>query len=314
VSEPTFSVILPAYNAERTVASSIRSVLAQTRGDFELVIVDDGSTDGTAAVIEPFLADRRLRLVRQENRGLARARNAGIEVARGRYVSFIDSDDLYLPSYLEAYGGALDADPQAAFAYGDSWALEDDTRRIRRKSTFSSLRPPVPPPSDLRAFMLELLERNFISVMATTRRSVLVELGGHNPSFRQVEDYELWLRVVARGYRPVHVPGLHSIVRDRPDSLKKSHARMYESLSEAYRLVAEDYPDVPADLRAIARARMESAARQAARARDGGRRVRAQARARAHAVRVKGLLLRRWRYHDPPPAEIAAAFPDLSSV
>jgi GT2 family glycosyltransferase len=311
---PRFSVIVPAFQAERTLASSLRSVLQQTCGDFELIVVDDGSTDGTAAVAEAFLEDPRVRLLRQENRGLAGARNAGIAAARGRYVSFLDSDDLYLPTYLEAYGAALEAEPRAAFAYGDSWALEDGTGKLRRRTAFARMRPPVPPPVDRLEFMRALLERNFICVMATVRTDVLQAAGGHNPGFRQAEDYELWLRLLALGHTPVHVPGLHSIVRDRAGSLKKSESPMLESLAEVYRLVAEEYPDVPDDIRAAARHRRDATLRRAASA--GQRRpalhgVRA---ARRVAGRAKRRFLARTHYLDPPPDEVAAAFPDLAAL
>src|SRR4051812_28108863 len=106
--EPTFSVAIPAYNAAATIAPALRSVLAQTRGDFEAIVVDDGSTDATAEAVGPFLEDGRITLVQQENRGLSGARNTALASARGRYVSLLDSDDLWLPHYLERMGEALD--------------------------------------------------------------------------------------------------------------------------------------------------------------------------------------------------------------
>ncbi|MHC4818252.1 MAG: glycosyltransferase family 2 protein [Planctomycetota bacterium] len=111
---PRVTVILPTFNRRELVTEAIESVRRQTYGDFELVVVDDGSTDGTAETIrERFGDEARLRLVRQENRGVSDARNRGIELSRGELIGFLDSDDLYLPRNLEAQVAALDARPDA---------------------------------------------------------------------------------------------------------------------------------------------------------------------------------------------------------
>ncbi len=101
LSVPAVSIIVPAYNAEKHVAGSIKSVLGQTFHDFELIIVDDGSTDGTADIVKSYLYDRRIAYFYQSHGGPSRARNTGIKKARGKYVSFLDSDDLWLSEKLE---------------------------------------------------------------------------------------------------------------------------------------------------------------------------------------------------------------------
>ena len=90
---------MPAYNRETYIRESIDSVLAQSFTDFELIVVDDGSTDATAAIVESY-TDRRIRLIRQSNRGVSVARNTGLEAARGQFITFLDSDDLYYPDFL----------------------------------------------------------------------------------------------------------------------------------------------------------------------------------------------------------------------
>ena len=96
---PFFSVVIPVYNRALLLAEALRSVLAQTDQDFEIIVVDDGSTDNPARTVEE-LADPRIVFVRQENRGGGAARNAGIDKARGRFIAFLDSDDCFFPHHL----------------------------------------------------------------------------------------------------------------------------------------------------------------------------------------------------------------------
>lgn len=96
-----FSVVIPLYNKERYIDATLQSVVAQTWQDYEVLLVDDGSTDGSLSLVEPFLRDSRFRLIRQTNAGVSVARNTGINQARGEYVCFLDADDLWLPEYLQ---------------------------------------------------------------------------------------------------------------------------------------------------------------------------------------------------------------------
>lgn len=102
MATPTVSVIMPVYNAHLYVAKAIESVLQQTYQDFELILVDDGATDGSGEICEKYAAqDDRIVLIHEENSGICKARNTGLKHAQGTYIAFCDHDDLYMPQYLE---------------------------------------------------------------------------------------------------------------------------------------------------------------------------------------------------------------------
>jgi glycosyltransferase involved in cell wall biosynthesis len=308
VTAPTFTVVLPVYNGERTVADAIRSVVGQTRADFELIVVNDGSTDGTAQRVRELEQDSRIIVVHQENRGLAATRNAGIERARGRYVSFLDDDDLFLPGYLEAMGRALDETPGAAFADCPHWRLDDDTGRFRPPIRSGPL---VLPTEPLELFRL-LLEKNIVSARATVRRSVLEDVGSFNPALRAAEDYELWLRLAARGHYGVHVPESFVVSRLRDESLSANERLMVEHVHRVLRLVVEEY-DIPDDIREMADARRRRVEAHLA-ALTGERPLAAMVlRVRRRLGRARRAIFGRKGAWGPPPRDIAEALPYLVS-
>jgi glycosyltransferase involved in cell wall biosynthesis len=184
-----FSVVIPSYNRADLVAQSVQSVLDQTLGDVETIVVDDGSTDATAAALVPF--GSRITVIRQENTGLAGARNAGWRASRGEFVGFLDSDDLWQPRLCEAVRRLFDERPEAdAVALAERTidaagriADEVETKRtpgpwftpeglIGRDTCVGSGRPPV------------------------VRRHVLERSGGFDESFRNYAvDSEMWIRL-----------------------------------------------------------------------------------------------------------------------
>jgi glycosyltransferase involved in cell wall biosynthesis len=250
-----FSVVIPAFNAADTIVSAIRSVLRQSAQEFEIVVVDDGSSDGTAERAAEVSGDSRLRVLRQQNRGPSAARNAGIEAANGRFVSFLDADDLWLPDYLATMGAALNAVDEAGFAFTDAWLLDARTHRIRRATAMHYMRP-VDPPDDPRALHLLLLDRNFVFTGVTARRSALVDVGGFDETLWIGEDWDLWLRLARHGYRAVRVPGVLAIYRASPSSLSRDTARMVRSTCEIYRRLAGD-TDLDEERRAFAARKLE---------------------------------------------------------
>ena len=307
-----FTVVTAAYNARATVGSAIRSVLAQTRGDLELIVVDDGSTDGTAEVVRSF-ADERVRLLERPHGGAAVARAAGIEAGNAPLVSLLDADDLWLPSYLETMGAALDADPGASFAYTDAWYLDDRTRHVRRASAMHYQRPPEPPPATAPELFAALLERNFIYNAVTLRRSAVDAVGPPDARLRASIDWEWWLRLSAHGHRAVRVPGRLAIYRRPPTSITLDLARVAAGQRDLLRIVASEY-SVPDATRTALRARADRLDRDLA-ALEGRRRVAGALKALRHRAAVaKTRLLHRRRFHAEPPREIREAFGDLSGV
>jgi len=241
VSAPKFTVVMPAHNERETVASAIRSVLQQTRQDFELIVVDDGSVDDTRRHVEAFAGDARVRLIAQAQSGPAAARNAAIRAGIGELVSMLDADDLWLPTYLERMDHALHHDPQAGFAYTNAWVLDDPPGRIRRKPALWTQ--PEAPLETARELMLRLARRNFVYTATTVRRSVLDEVGLFDERFRNGEDYELWLRIASAGYRAAQADGMLAVHREHPQSLTSRSDEAMARAIELHAAIAHTHDD-----------------------------------------------------------------------
>ncbi len=308
-----FTVVMAAYDTHQTVGSAIRSVIAQTRGAWELLVVDDGSSDGTCDVVETF-TDPRVRLLRRSHGGAAAARAAGIAAGAAPLVSLIDSDDLWMPGYLEAMAAALDADPAASFAYTDAWYLDERTRRIRRDSAMAYQRPPEVAPADAAALFDALLERNFVYNAVTLRRSAIDAVGPPDERLRASIDWEWWLRLAAHGHRAVRVPGRLAVYRPRPRSIISDAPRVFAGQRDMLRIAADEYPGLSEARRSALRAR--AARLDTARAAAEGSRPLAGALARARhlAATAKTRLLHRRRFHREPPPEVRSAFGDLREI
>jgi glycosyltransferase involved in cell wall biosynthesis len=297
-----FSVVMPAYNTEQTIGDAIESVLTQTRPDFELIVVDDGSTDDTRDRVERYLQDHRVRIISQANSGQASARNAAIAVAAGKYVSLLDSDDLYLPQYLELMASRLDDDPAAAVAYTDAWVLDDAMRRVARTTAATPWHPPVAPQTAAE-FLHALLELgNFVFVGAMIRRDALARVGPFRLGVEGSEDYELWLRLAAHGYRFVRLAQPLAIYRRRPGQWTADRGAITRSASEVFRIVADEYK-IPDDVRDLARQRLPL--------------TRFPARQPRRVPRLLqppyAALSRLRHFYVIPPKEVRRAFPSLRS-
>lgn len=186
--KPRVSIVLPVYNAERTLAATLESVWAQTFGDFELLIVNDGSTDGTGALLTG-QSDPRLQVIEGRHGGASASRNRGVAQARGEFVAFLDGDDLWTADKLARQVAALAATPDAALAYSWTDLIDESGRVIQRGSHVVA---------NGRVYPL-LASRNFLDCGSTplVRRPALIEAGPFDESLQGGEDWDLWLRLAA---------------------------------------------------------------------------------------------------------------------
>lgn len=183
------SVIVLTYNRAHMVTETIDSVLNQTFKDFELIVVDNESTDNTEEVIKSF-TDERIRYFKHQNNGLIGVnRNYGISKANGEYIAFCDDDDLWMPEKLERQVKLLDLDKELGLVYSDSYIM-DENGNLERHSLRSSSRL-------LRGNVFDkLFQSNFIPMLTVMiRREVLSKVGGFEPKYIIALDYDLWLRI-----------------------------------------------------------------------------------------------------------------------
>jgi glycosyltransferase involved in cell wall biosynthesis len=287
------SVITPVHDRERLLPVAVDSVLAQDYPSLEHIVVDDGSTDGTAAAAARY--GDRIRYVRQENAGPSAARNRALSMARGEYVAFLDSDDAWRPGRLARQIPMLDANPRAGLLYAaidyvDADGNPSPVRKSRRGT-----------PS---GFILPTLVRHNVMETSTVivRRALVEEAGGFDPRFRWNEDLDLWLKVCLR-HEALYDPVPSVLQRRHPGQLIADHVRLGEALVEVLEgnleRLRRDAPEfVPVAARALAEVRLRRAGR---RFREG-RREEAEAevaaalrawprcRAKAALVRLRGRL------------------------
>jgi len=186
---PRASVLMSVFNGAEFLAASLDSVLAQTFGDFEFIIIDDGSTDRSAEIVAGY-SDPRIVLIRQENRGIAAALNRGLELARGEYIARQDADDISLPERFAREVRFLDTHPDVAVLGTGAMLIDSDGRPFSRFMPFTRHEQIV---KELLRGVCLLMHG---SVMI--RREAILEVGGYRRIFSHAQDVELWLRMSAR--------------------------------------------------------------------------------------------------------------------
>lgn len=231
---PLVSVVIPCYNQAHFLGEAIESVVNQAYRRFEIIVVDDGSLDHTAEIVGRFPG---VRYIRQENQGLASARNSGIQVSRGQHLVFLDADDRLLPIALDAGLDCFATHPECAFVSG---------AHIRISHEGSPLGKPTIPRVDGHHY-LAMLHKNYIKMHATVmyRRDVLLSVNGFDTSLAACEDYDLFLRIT-RNY-PVYCHN-HVVAEYRLHDTSMSHNAAV-MLRTALTALGAQWPYVKSDRR-----------------------------------------------------------------
>lgn len=233
-STPSVSVVIPAYNVAPFIPETLNSVFAQTFTDFEVILVDDGSADGEELVRALGPYRDRVRYVRQENLGAGAARNRGIQEARGEFIAFLDSDDLWMPKYLEKQVRFL-REGGHDLAYADALLFGDSP--IAGK-TYMQTAPSVGPVTFLS---LVRNESNLLTSGVVVRRSKLVEVGLFNESLRNGQDFELWARLARHGARLAYQRKVLLRYRCREGSLSGDVMNRIAREMRVFRYIADNY-------------------------------------------------------------------------
>jgi glycosyltransferase involved in cell wall biosynthesis len=217
---PLVTFVIPAYDAAATVGAAISSALCQTHRNVEVVVVDDGSSDGTAEVVRGY-TDPRVRLVGgRVNAGLSAARNRGMREARGELIAFLDADDYLMPSHLAACLPLLDR-PRTIVTANAFWMYAGGIRWRRRRNPAR-----LPAPARQRA---TLLQSNWVSVMSVFPRTLLAEIGGFDEDLRSAEDWDFWLRAVFVGWTVVHQPAPLALFNRSQLTMSSARDRVHEA-------------------------------------------------------------------------------------
>jgi glycosyltransferase involved in cell wall biosynthesis len=236
---PTVSIIMPCFNAAAHLPASVGSVLAQTYSEWELIAVDDGSEDDTLDWLQA-QTDPRIRPQNQPNRGVSTARNAGLALAQGRYIAFLDADDTWAPTFLDKMVAALDARPDAVLAYcgwqnlglpsgrGEPFVPPDYESPAKEETFFAGCRWPIH--------------------AALVRREAVLSAGGFDPDLKNAEDYALWLRVATSApiVRVPEVLAFYHFHGDAQASSNKARAALHHL--HAQQRYLEQHPEFMASL------------------------------------------------------------------
>ena len=227
------SVIIPAYNQGCYLDKAVQSVLGQTYPNFEIIIVDDGSTDNTASIGCSYNAPH-IHYVRQENQGLPAARNTGLRYAQGEFVSYLDSDDLFLPDKLKLLMEAFEVRPDLGFVAGQAIPINETDQPLGKM--YDS---PVPQPLE------ELLLGNPLHVGSVlVRRAWQDRAGEFDTSLRSYEDWDMWLRLALLGCQMGWVAQPVSLYRFHPAQMTRLGSQMTHATFAVLEKVFRS-PDLP---------------------------------------------------------------------
>jgi glycosyltransferase involved in cell wall biosynthesis len=220
----TVDVIIPAFNASKYLPAALESVGSQTFEDWQIVLVDDGSTDNTAEVVAPFI-DRfgpKLRYIRQENHGMSAARNTAIRASTSEFIALLDADDVWIPSRLAESVQAFAAQPRAGIAYGLITYMDQEGRPL---GTFEGN---VGHAEGRIAPYIYMRKVELPCVTVTIRRACIDEVGLFDETMRSTEDRDLWLRIALR-HEVAFIPKVLAYYRTSPGSVSTNAQRMLQA-------------------------------------------------------------------------------------
>lgn len=247
--KPKVSVVIPAFNAQETIAETIYSLFWQSFQDFEIIVVDDGSTDKTAKIVKSLQTCSPLPLFYffQKNKGPAAARNRGFSRAKGKYLIWVDADDIWLPQRLENLVSFLDKNSNIDLVTSDAYLWYPPAEI---KSTYYST---YPFPKELS--FGNLLQKNFVFTSTLMRRSVWSETGGLNEarSIIGAEDYEFWLRVFKKGFKLAILKEPLMFYRVNPQGLSAKKMKIVYALLEIFALIRQQLKLTPQEERIVAK-------------------------------------------------------------
>jgi glycosyltransferase involved in cell wall biosynthesis len=276
--QPVVSVVIPTFDTAEFARGAVASVLAQTRQDFEILLVDDGSRPEQVAILDELAGSPRVRLLRQARAGPDRARRRGWEAARGQMVAFLDDDDRYAPGYLATCLERLTAQPELGAVYTRYRTLgpRGEPRGILPKQSYSG-----------RIFAREVAKSTVKTSTLMVRRASLLALSPGAERTRSGGNYDLILRL-AYTTRFGFVDEVLVNVTQRPGSLSRDHSRRHLDRSEILENLLRVYPDMPPLERDAIRAKIGKYLLK-----EGLRRARQGRRAEARALLRRSLGFRR---------------------
>jgi len=222
-TNPLVSVIIPVYNATQYIAEALDSIFAQTFTDYEVIVINDGCPDtpNLERALRPYR--ERIVYIKQENQGVSSARNAGLRVARGRYVAQCDSDDAWEPEYLAVQTAMLERDPSIDLLYPNGLIFGDGLGAGRKCMDLS-------PSEGEVTFKSLITQQCTVTMFATARLETVVRAGMFDESLRSSEDFDLWLRIAKQGGRIVYHQRVLARYRRRGGSLSSDPVWMCEHI------------------------------------------------------------------------------------
>jgi glycosyltransferase involved in cell wall biosynthesis len=241
---PAVSVIMPVYNVERYVEPALDSVLAQTWRDFEVLVVDDGSTDRTPAMVAEYAArDARIRVLHKTNGGISTARNLALRSASGSLIALLDGDDTWDPQFLESQTAILEAHPEVDVVTANARNLGG-----QRDGEPARPWPDGRPHPDLLGM---IADEEAVFIMCVFRRRVYEQIGEFDETLRTNEDYDYWLRAASAGFRFFRNPRPLGGYRRRSDSLSSSAVNMLQGILRVYAKLRPALVNLPLERAAL---------------------------------------------------------------